>query len=68
MLVYILGVILMDNYKEMYITLFKAITKTIFELQKAQQQTEEIFISDGSANLTILEQHKKAQRNQTKER
>ena len=40
----------MPDYKEMYATLFRETTKAIGILQTAQQQTEEIYIADGSEN------------------
>ena len=35
----------MDNYKEMYLILFNAITEATKILQDAQKKAEEIFIS-----------------------
>ena len=35
----------MENYKEMYLNLFRAVTDTIEILKKAQQECEEIYIS-----------------------
>ena len=35
----------MNNYKEMYLILFNAITDAIKILQEAQQKVEEIYIS-----------------------
>ena len=35
----------MPDYKEMYLTLFRAMTKSIDILQEAQQKTEEMYIS-----------------------
>ena len=39
-------IIIMDNYKEMYLILFKAITEATKILQEAQKQAEEIFMND----------------------
>jgi len=33
-----------QNYKELYLTLFRSMTTTIEFLQKAQQKTEEMYI------------------------
>ena len=44
----------MPNYKEMYVTLFKETAKAINILQAAQQQTDEIFISDDTEDNLIL--------------
>lgn len=35
----------MDNYKEMYLILFNAITDAIKILEEAQKKTEEIYIN-----------------------
>ena len=35
----------MDNYKEMYLILFNAITEATKILEKAQKKVEEIFIN-----------------------
>ena len=35
----------MDNYKEMYLILFNAITEAMKILEDAQKKTEEIFIN-----------------------
>jgi hypothetical protein len=43
----------MPDYKEMYMTLFRETTKAITILQKAQQKTEEIYISDDSPDKLI---------------
>lgn len=37
--------IFMDNYKEMYLILFNAITDAIKILEEAQKKTEEIYIN-----------------------
>lgn len=39
----------MPDYKELYTLLFRETTKAILMLQKAQQQTEELYISDDPA-------------------
>ena len=36
----------MPDYKEMYLVLFRETTKAITALQKAQQTTEEMYITD----------------------
>ena len=38
----------MTDYEKMYTILFRETTKVILALQKAQQQTEDIYISDNS--------------------
>jgi hypothetical protein len=35
----------MENYKQMYLTLFRKVTYVISLLQKVQQETEEMYIS-----------------------
>lgn len=35
---------ILPDYKEMYETLFRAVTKAITILQQAQQKTEELYI------------------------
>ncbi|MEG1781744.1 MAG: hypothetical protein RR253_00680 [Oscillospiraceae bacterium] len=37
----------MPDYKSMYYLLFQQVSKTIEELQKAQQAAEELYISSG---------------------
>ena len=44
----------MDNYKEMYIALFKKISEIIAELQEIQQQTEEMYIQMNDPEPAIL--------------
>ena len=45
----------MPDYKEMYRILFRETSKAISTLQKAQQQTEEMYIADdGTNNLIII--------------
>ena len=41
----------MPDYKSMYYTLFNQVTKTIEDLQKIQQMTEEMFIESEDAEL-----------------
>lgn len=36
----------MPDYKEMYLTLFREVTKVIEQLQEIQQKTEEMYIQD----------------------
>lgn len=38
----------MPDYKEMYLTLFRAQTEAIYLLQAAQQQTEDLYIGTQS--------------------
>lgn len=45
----------MADYKKMYSTLFNAITDVISILQKAQKETEELYISAAAPNITLLE-------------
>lgn len=44
----------MPDYKEMYRVLFSETTKAISILQKAQQRTEEMYISDDSSEKQIV--------------
>ena len=39
------GELIMPDYKEMYFALFREVTKAIEHLQKAQQITEEMYMS-----------------------
>ena len=39
----------MENYKEMYLTLFNAITDEIERLKKLQQKVEEMYINQEKA-------------------
>lgn len=48
------GVGYMADYAEMYKVLFRSITQAIEILQKAQQATEEIYISSKNPIITIL--------------
>lgn len=45
LIIQIKGVFTMDNYKEMYLILFNAITDAIKILEDAQKKAEEIFIN-----------------------
>lgn len=45
----------MPDYKEMYLTLFRSITKVITILQEAQQQTEEMYISEQPPDIKIVD-------------
>ena len=44
----------MPNFREMYFVLFNELTRTIAALQKAQQQTEKMYITDDSADQLIV--------------
>ncbi len=44
----------MPNYKEMYVTLFRSQTKAIDLLQKAQQETEDMYIESDEPEIKIL--------------
>ncbi len=44
----------MADYKKMYLRLFRAVTDSIEILTKAQQDCEEIYISDEEPNLIVL--------------
>lgn len=48
----------MIDYKGMYIELFNAITDAINILQKAQQETEELFITSEESKVILLEKPK----------
>ena len=41
----ILGVVKMDDYLQIYLKLFNKISDIIIELEKIQQEAEELFIS-----------------------
>jgi len=45
----------MADYQKMYTTLFNAMTNAITLLQEAQRETEELYISADTPNLTVLE-------------
>lgn len=45
----------MPNYQEMYVTLFRRVTAAINELQEAQQQTEEMYISSTPTNIKVID-------------
>ncbi|SHJ30742.1 hypothetical protein [Hespellia stercorisuis] len=49
----------MSNYKEMYFTLFQRVTVAINELQEAQQQMEEMYISSAHTNVSAVDTCKK---------
>ena len=44
------GVISLPNYKEMYLTLFNAVTDALELLKQAQQKSEEIYIETDTDN------------------
>lgn len=46
----------MPDYKEMYLTLFRATEKAINILIDAQQECEELYLSAPEAELILLEQ------------
>jgi len=48
----------MADYAEMYKKLFQSQTKAIQILQKAQQDTEEMFMTAPDNNVTVLENKK----------
>jgi hypothetical protein len=45
----------MPDYKEMYLTLFRSVTRAIAILQEAQQQIEEIYISEERPNIRVID-------------
>lgn len=45
----------MPDYKAMYYALFHKITEVIEQLQKIQLQAEELYISQGGANVTCFD-------------
>lgn len=45
----------MADYKNMYMTLFNAITDAINILQKAQRETEELFVNAEESKIILLE-------------
>ena len=46
----------MPDYKEMYLTLFRATEQAVHMLVAAQQACEELYISQGDGELTLLPQ------------
>ena len=44
----------MPDFREMYFSLFREMSKAITILQEAQQQTENMYISDDSANQLFV--------------
>ena len=44
----------MPDYKEMYFTLFRAMTKASGILQEAQQKTEQMYMESSEDNLISL--------------
>lgn len=49
----------MANYQEMYTTLFQHVTAAIHDLQAAQRQTEEMYISAEPPELIVLDTSRK---------
>ena len=45
--------IVLEDYKKMYYSLFNKITDVINELQNIQQQTEEIFMTQDKSDVKI---------------
>lgn len=45
----------MPDYKEMYLTLFREVTKVIEQLQEIQQKTEEMYMRSED-NMTVFRQ------------
>ncbi len=50
----------MPDYKEMYLTMVRASEKAINILTAAQLECEEMFLSDGDPELTVLNNPKDA--------
>jgi len=48
------GLIIMADYKKMYVTLFRKVTKAIDLLQDAQLATEEIYISSDQPVIQLI--------------
>ena len=46
----------MADYKRMYTKLFNTVTDTIQNLQAAQVETEEMFVSQKEPKITVLNQ------------
>jgi len=46
----------MPDYKSMYYALFNQVSKTIEDLQKIQQLTEEMFIENEDAELVVYKE------------
>lgn len=44
----------MADYQNMYVTLFRGVTKAINTLQEVQQKTEELFIESDDAPIRLL--------------
>ena len=49
----------MPDYKEMYFTLFREITKVIEQLQEIQQQTEELYLQEEDNVVVFSENNDK---------
>ena len=49
----------MPDYKEMYFTLFRATEQAVHTLVTAQRACEELYISQGDGELTLLPQKEK---------
>ncbi len=45
----------MPNYKEMYLLLFRSMTKAITILQEAQQQAEEMYTLEQQSDIRVLD-------------
>lgn len=49
----------MADYQTMYTVLFRRVTAAIEELQNAQRQTEEMYISSAPTNIRVIDTDKK---------
>ena len=45
----------MEDYKEMYLKLFRKVTETIETLQIVQQQVEELYMAQEEGKLVLLD-------------
>jgi hypothetical protein len=50
--------VFMADYQAMYAVLFRKITAVIEELQNAQRQTEEMYISSEPPNIRVINTNK----------
>ena len=56
----------MPDYQIMYATLFRRVTSAINELQNAQRQTEEMYISSSPTSIKVIDEIKENETSDTK--
>ena len=52
----------MPNYKKLYLSLFRDVSKTIEQLQEAQQRAEELYITSDEPDIKLIEKRPPADR------